>query len=35
MKDVVGQGNPLAENNLEGLHTCLLEEVEEKEAPFL
>lgn len=35
MEDVVGQGNPLAEKNLGKLHTCFLEEVEEKEALFL
>lgn len=35
MAEVVGQGNPLVENNLGDLHTCFLEEVEEKEALFL
>ena len=35
MAEVVGQGNPLLENNLGELHTCFLEEVEEKEALFL
>lgn len=31
---VVGQGSPLVENNLEELHRCPLEEVEEKGEPF-
>ena len=35
MAEVVGQGNPLVENNLGELHTCFLEEVGEKEALFL
>lgn len=34
MEDVVGQGNPLVENNLGELHTCFLEEAEEKEDLF-
>lgn len=34
MEEVVDQRNPLVENNLGELHTCLLEEAEEKEALF-
>lgn len=34
MAVAVGQQNPLVGNNLEELHTCFLEEVEEKEDLF-
>lgn len=34
MEDVVGQENPLMENNLGMVHICFLEEVEEKKDLF-
>lgn len=33
-EEVVGQGSPLVENNLEELHRCFLEEVGGKRGPF-
>lgn len=34
MEEVVGQGSPLVENNLEELHRCFPEEVGGKRGPF-